>query len=330
MGDVGRFTYNVARRSQKGGTSIGAGGRSATDTYTVVIPSGKHPDEVTITGLPQIHDEWDINDDWYCDQITWSNTFPSETWTAKVRYKKSTSVVQPSGAGGGVYTSVEYQVNSWSVDLERDAGNGLAVMNTAEDRFQDAITTEIYTPTIVIKSKEPHAPVSKITNYLGTINASDITVAGIEIGRHCGLITIAATQGTDPDYPWDCTYTVKICKNPMPDGKLVDWRAASSTDIDTSEDAGYDAVVLNVGRNYLGTPEGAEPSVVHRLRFMDEKPDGEKVEAFDPQMLDEIGDKAGVDPNTGKITQYWLRWQRYPESSWSGLDLPTEPFGGAD
>ena len=76
--NLGLFPPCVARRSQKGPPEISNDSKTATDEYTVYIPGGKHPYEVTISGLPKIGDEWDLthNTDlgkWTCDQITWSN-----------------------------------------------------------------------------------------------------------------------------------------------------------------------------------------------------------------------------------------------------------------
>lgn len=319
MADVGKFTYGVARRTQKGGPQISKNDSYLTDTWTVVLPSGAHPNETTVTNIPKIGTEWDIASGWTCDQITWNNTFPSEVWTADVRYHSDNAGWsddpdpgdEPSG--GGKFVHREYQANAWTIDLESDVGNGRAVMNAAEDRFQDALTTQVYTTTVIIKSVEANSPASKFNRFQGTINDGVTKIAGIDINPHCGLLTINAVETDDTTYPWDVTYTVQVCRNPMPSGMLVS-PSGTAQPTDPTEDAGFDAVVANVGYRYLVDEEGA----VRKYRFIDDDEEGGQALAVDPHMLDELGASAGP----GQI--YWTKWQRYPTADWGPLNLPDD------
>lgn len=314
MPDVGRFTYGQARRSQKGGPTMGKGQWYATDTYTVLIPSGKHPKEYSVSNIPELGATWDLASGWSCDQIQWSNTFPSEVWTAYVRYH-SDSVTQGTEpdpeeqpSGGGKLVHREYHANGWKIDLESDAIDGRAVMNTAGDRFQDALTSQVYTTTVVLKYAEKNNPVKKIEQFQGTTNDDEIDVAGVTVKRHCGLITIDATENDDETYPFAVNYTVQVARNPMPSGYLVT-PEGTAEEIDTTEDAGFDAVVSNVGYRYILDDDGK------KYRFVDEMIDGTSALAVDPHLLNETGASASPD------TRYWMRWNRYPEEDWSLMNL---------
>lgn len=330
MVDVGRFTYNAVRRSQKGPQTLKKGDCTATDEYTVVIPNQKHPEEVTITGLPKIGDKWDLNNDYKCTQIIWQNTFPSEVWTAQVLYHVNTVTQgtepdpgdQPEGGGKFIYKS--FSPHAWNVDLEYDAGTGRAVQNTARIPFDQAITAQVYTTTITIKAREKSNPATKINTYQGTINSAAVPVCGITIGKHCGFITLSATETGDGDYPWEVTYTIMVAKNVFPFVTGVDYKvnwdytSAGGDDFDTGYDAGFDALVLNTGFSYLKYDGEGQSQTVTTERFVEPDKDGNIIPSPMPKMLNNKGEK---EEDSGK--RYWCVWQRYPEAAWSSLKLPT-------
>lgn len=327
MADVGKFTYNAARPSQKGIETINKGERTYTEEYTVVINGQKSPQEVTITGLPSVGEEKKIGGKKFkVTQITWSNSFPDEYWIATVQYKwnKKTSGDGGGGdepSGGGKYVYKSFSPHAWNVDVEYDAADGRAVRNTAGSPFDQAITAQLYTTTITIKAREKSNPGTKISTYQGTINSDEIDVCGITIAPHCGLMTLAATETGEEDHPWEVTYTVMIARNSPPfsagSDYKVNWDPTSSAGdaFEAGYDAGFDALVLNTGFSYLAEPEtqGAERK---EERFVELDKNGNVVPTPMPRLLDNSGGKA----EDGQ--RHWCVFQRYPDADWSGLNLP--------
>lgn len=309
--NLGLFPPYVARRSQKGPPDLSNDSQTATDEYTVYIPGGKHPFEVTITGLPEIGDEWDLTKNknlgkWKCDDISWSNTFPQEYWVASVKYRKQSKHSKEEGEDRDI-TKITYNPTSWSFDCEYDAGNGKPVKNTAGDRFQEALTTQIYTTSIVIETIEKTVPTDDLTKQ-GTINDEDIQVAGLSIPKHCGLFTITVREGEDEKYPFSVTRNIQVATNPLPkEGDIInpDGSTTPAASYDRS-DLGFDACVLNAGYRYKTSGASGE----ELRRFVDETDAGEEVLSVDPHILKEDGQQAA----SGDV--YWMIFQRYPESSW--------------
>ena len=335
---LGTFTAGVAKRTQKGPPRISENDKQATDKWTVWLPQGGSPMENTITGLPEIGDEWDLDEDYVCDEITWENSFPNEYWVANVHYAVPEDVEADDEEipEGVVLKKITYNPTAWNVDCEFDAGNGVPVRNTAGDRFQDALTTQIYTTSIVIETMEDKVPVEDLA-LQGTINATSEKIGGVDIEPHCGLLTISIQQGTNPDYPFEVTRTIQIATNPLPDEGTIIYSSDLSGDTQSAPaprdepartDLGYDICVLNAGYRYWdggkddgGTQSapaprkmrrsGEEEEEEHKLkRFLDETPEGDKVLAVDPHVLKDDGDQAGDED------VYWLVFQRYPDASW--------------
>ena len=324
MADVGNFTYGAARRSQKGGKTIGDGGNYATDIYTVVIPEGKHPDEYTITNVPKLGDQWDLDQDYYADQVQWENTFPNEYWNANVRYKYSPGGNQyTSGDQPGETSAMEmfrsFSPASWTVDTEYDLGDGSEVCNTAGDPFTDALVTNMFTTTITIQNAEKPNPAVMIQANQGTINKDAKQVAGFTIAKHCGLLTIAAKQRDDAVRPWEVTYTVQIAKNKLPSGWIVTPDGDGYTKTNASDygrsDAGFDAVIANMGFRYFDSASGADRK---KIRWEDPNKDGGNEISTQPITLDENGEHAPSG------SHYWRVIQRYPESDWAGCKIPQD------
>lgn len=349
---IGKFTYNVARRTQKGGETIGKKvTNSASDEYTVVIADGKHPNEVTISGLPNLGDEWDLHADWFCTKISWTNSFPEEYWKATVEYKPSNVTNQPPPSeedpepvNGGSYTSVEITTSSWNIDLENDALTGDPLVNMAGDRFQDAITTQVFSPTIVIKSQQPRMPITQFT-MSGTINDDTITICGITIPPYCGLLTINCSGTSREEDPWDVTYTIKTNLNTfLPPGHILSYTGGSPTidEITISQDEantrhlGFCGCVLNAGYRYwYEDPDTHEYELVRFIDTADYYSASEgawkkkEIAAVDPQLLNAEGEKPSDDDDDGDGVPkvWWLWFRRYKAIDWSTLGLPEHPFG---
>ena len=320
MADVGNFTYNIARRSQKGGITTQSNNgiirKTATDTYTVVIADGKHPNEVTLTGLPAIGDAWDLDNTLFCTEISWNNEFPSEVWTANVVYGLPDSGGSEPGEDSSVVVElIDYGFSSWQADVEQDFASGHAIVNAAQERFQDAIVAERYAPTITVKRKEKNAPTAKLA-MTGTINNAATTIAGISIPLHCGQITVAASQREgDSAYPWDVTYQITIMHLPKPDGTVLTWNNGGLIPVNNSiEDFGWDRVVANTGYSYIAD------DVIKVIQVKDEN--GRPQRPTDPQMLDTNGGVVGRNSSGKLLGAYWIAYQVYPSANWSSLHLP--------
>lgn len=331
--DYGAFTANVARRSQKGPPSLSENENTATDEYTVFL-GDKHPNEVTISGLPKLGDSWDLapsGETWICDQITWSNSFPNEYWVASVRYRNQddeqtddTEAI-PSGV---VLKKITYNPTAWNMDCEYDVGTGAPVRNSVGDRFQDALTKQVFTTSIIIDTKEDKVPTSDLA-LQGTINKTQEKIGGVTIAKHCGLLTIGIKQGDDPEYPFDVTRTIQVATNPLPKpassgsssgvasapaprdnpgGNYIITGPGAKTAVSSygRDDLGFDACILNTGYRYSETEDG-ETNI---KRFYDDDPEGGQVPAVDPHMLDENGEEA-TSGNT-----YWYVIQRYKDANW--------------
>jgi hypothetical protein len=314
MSDVGNFTYGVARRSQKGPPTFSKDDKSAVDEYTVLLPHGSHPYQATITGLPSIGDDWDIKAGWECDQISWSNTFPSEVWVASVRYRKprETSTTQEEHLPAGVILKkISYNPTAWQVDVEFDPVTGRPVQNTAGDRFQEALTAELYTTSIVIDTSEEAAPVTEMSTLQGTVNNSSVTIGGITIPAHCGLLTITCKQTDDPDRPFDVTRSIQVANNIIPASNTAYIVPApgTATALSSAFQFGHQIAVLNTGYRFVAEPATSTTPAVLK-RFMDKDDTGKYVLAVDPQMLDEDGAKAEAG------TTYYRTFYRYREAAW--------------
>lgn len=322
---LGNFTANVPRLSQKGPPTIRKGDKTATDVYTVWIPGGLHPIEAGVSGIPDIGDAWDIDDSYICESVTWANTFPSEIWTASVQYKvpKSTGTDDPEDEPpeGTKLMRVSYYPTTWMKDLEFDIVDGRAVQNICQDRFQDALRTELYTTSLEVVIRSGDVPIDALTSCQGTINEKVITVGGIEIQPTCGLMTISCKETDDEEYPFETTYNIKVTSNVLKQGYVVEGYGQATEVPQGGFELGFRVAELNVGyRYYEGTVE------VKKVRFKDNTPEGGKALAVDPQVLDENGEKA----DDGKA--YWMIFNRYPVVDWedNGVDwLPKgKPSGG--
>lgn len=336
---LGKFTANVPRRTQKGPPTISRNEHSATDEYTVWVPDGNHPFEAGVSGIPEPGDTWDIDSDYKCERVTWQNEFPSEIWTAQVQYKipknnTNAPTDQPESIPSGVILKkISYSPTSWNMDCEYDAGNGAPVQNTVADRFQDALTTQIYTTSITIDTKENKVPIDDIA-LQGTINEASAKIGGVSIQKHCGLFTIDVREGDDDDYPFEVHRNIQVATNPLPKGGtasanwiVTEYGTKVSVDNYGREDLGYDACVLNTGyRHYedIAPPSGGFAKVV-KSRFVDTEIDIEGNEAkrlaVDPHMLDEMGYPAE------ELQNYWVVFQRYREAQWPAWFPKGAPTG---
>lgn len=313
---LGNFTANVPRRTQKGPPRLSKGERTATDVYTVWIPGGLHPYEAGVTGIPAIGDAWDIDDAYECEEVTWSNTFPDEYWTAAVRYRLS-SVSQgtddptdepPAGIKLGKIT---YSPSAWRVDCEYDADTGAAVANVIGDRFQDALASEVYTTSVTIETTEAAVPIGDFSHQ-GTVNDDTVTVGGITIPPYCGLFTISVRETDDADYPFAVTRTIQIATNKLPPTTSQNYlvtEPGESEGLDEGMDFGHRALLLNTGYRHYEDASHAEPPT----RFLDDDPVQGKIPAVDPHMLDEFG----VEASEGLA--YWIAVNRYPSSDWGDI-----------
>lgn len=313
---IGQFQANVARRSQKGPPSLSENENTATDEYTVFIPNQQHPNEVRITGLPKLGDAWDLapsGQKWLCDQINWSNSFPNEYWVASVRYRNQDDEATDDTENipdGVVLKRITYNPTAWNMDCEYDAGNGMAVINTVGDRFQDALTKQVFTTSIVIDTKESSVPIDDLA-LQGTINKTQEKIGGITISPHCGLLTIAVKQGDDSEYPFDVTRNIQVATNPLPTsgGWIID-EPGHKTSVGSygRSDLGFDACVLNTGYRYIEEEEESDKTYIRR--FFDEDPEGNQIPAVDPHLLDENG----KEPSGSEA--YWRVFQRFKDASW--------------
>lgn len=327
---LGTFTAGVAKRTQKGAPRISENDKSATDKWTVWLPNEGSPMESNVTGLPEIGEEWDLDNDYICDEITWENSFPNEYWIANVHYSvqdEEETDEQEELPEGVVLKKITYNPTAWNMDCEFDASNGVPVRNTAGDRFQDALTTQIYTTSIQIQTMEESVDVDDLA-LQGTINATVEKIGGVTIQPHCGLLTISIQQGDNPDYPFEVTRNIQVATNPLPaegtiiysDELLQTQAAPSPRSEETRTDLGFDACVLNAGYRYKESesedePAGLsarddEPAESDLKRFTDDTPEGGKALAVDPHVLNRDGGKAGDEEI------YWLVFQRYKEASW--------------
>lgn len=341
---IGLFKKDIARLTQKGGITKVRGESTFTNTYTVYITDQQSPYErgesnlkiengQSLADIPKIGDPWPIGADeeeeeaeFHCDSIDWSNTFPDEFWILRVRYTDRAKGVNPPDPEEvtDFWTDIQYGLSSWSVDVENDVGNQKPVRNAAGDRFQDAITADRYAPQITLTKASINPPVTEVSDYSGTINKTIITVGGIAIKPHCGLLTITSRNNQDPNYPWISTYTVRIIRNPMQVGanliKVSEEGGWETAAIGKDEDAGWDAMILNTGYNEI--PEDQTTKVPIYIDKDPTDPSKGKARPTDPQMLDDVGALMPLTDLAQPSQIYWYRWQRYPEADWTNIKMP--------
>lgn len=313
---IGRFEFYKARRSQKGPPIITSSGTTATDVWTVVLPEGKHPLEsgVTVTDVPKIGDKWDINDKFEVTQVRWANTFPSETWTASVEYRKVTKSGDKPDPGTGVKVQkIDYEPMQWTKDLEFDMGNLLPVQNLIGDRFQDALRTQLYTTSIIIHTLEKTVKTAELEQNQGTINAGTVTIGGITMNACTGLATIAYSETDNEEYPYSVTRTIRVAHNRLGgQGAGKDYIVTgfgTKTEVPSGGfDLGWRSALLHTGYRYYRTVD----TQTFVDRFLDKDATGADIPAVDPHLLNEKGEPV-LDPS---VERYWMVFCGHPVSNW--------------
>lgn len=333
MATHGAFTDGQARISARGGVPGGAGKEAQIiDTYTFTMAEGVRPTVANVTGLPEVGKDTSGVSGYVVESVAFrQDDARSLVWFADVTNGRKSSTTSTQ--------SEEHQLinRSWGVrTIQRDMtvdANGCMVRNGAGDPFESVPQLSLVVPSITIKRKEKHSPAGRIAEYNGTVNDSEITIAGISIHPHCGRITITGEDGGDEKYPYEVTYQIDVQRNEVDSEETKLEYQTSGTDYHTAGtlvDLGFDVALLNCGYYYIEEDE--------KLRFYDGdthgyRPDGTNVDdskpSVDPGSLEQstvpfaLGVYGDDRREYGNDT-YTLVFQSYPEADWSDLSLPND------
>lgn len=334
MATHGAFTDGQARISARGGVPGGAGKEAQIiDTYTFTMAEGVRPTVANVTGLPEVGDDTSGVSGYEVDSVAFrQDDARSLVWFADITNKRKSKATSTQGEENQLI-SRSWGVRTIQRDMTVDA-NGCMVRNGAGDPFETVPQLSLVVPSITIKRKEKHSPAGRIAEYNGTVNDSEITIAGISIHPHCGKITITGEDGGDEKYPYEVTYQIDVQKNEVDgDATKLEYQTSGTDYHKTGEvvDLGFDVALLDCGYYYIADNgeklrfyDGGEDMLGYRpdgTNVDDSKPSvdpGSLEQSTTPFMLDVYG-SARLDGDT-----YTLVFQTYPEADWSDLDLPND------
>lgn len=337
MATHGAFTDGEARISARGGVPRGEGkNASFTDTYTFTLAEGERPTLGTVEGIPEPGDETAGLSGYEVKTVNFRQDDPrSLVWFADVVHGRKTSTSSTVTIAGRVVS------RSWgSRIIQRDMtvdAQGVPVRLPSLDLpFESVPEQSLIVPCITIKRQEKHSPAQTIADYSGTVNETEIAVAGFTIPAHQGRITITGEDGPDEEYPYDVTYQIDIMHNRIDTNQATLEYCTSGTDyeeVGTYVDLGWDVALLACSFYYIATG----PDSTEVLRFYDNpnsngvRADGTNIDPDSPGI-----DPAELQPSTSPFPvgiggedrrdggTYSLVFQPYPEMDWSGLNLPAD------
>jgi len=289
---------------------------SLTRRYQIVregIPQGTAAEEIVssnVTGLPQKQSSHSLtHPNLKCDGYSWEEGQENKKQILYCDVHYSISSTEATEANrpprGQAVEAYGWRSGTVSRDLVRDAGTGAPVVNTAGQPFDSVPQIDIPSPTFtkVVKTTTRQSWAS----HEGKINASAITVGGVECGAHClRCVQCDEERLWNDDFGFKYKYTIGLQRM---SNKVVIGGGNSATEI------GWDIAVVSAGTMEKKTANAeATPIKVVSAET------GKEVFVSSPVLLDQNG-KAMLEHGA---KPYAIRVQAYETTTFPN-DFYSEP-----
>lgn len=199
----------------------------------------------------------------------------------------------PTPGGPNERAIIEFGEWTYTKVVESDKKTHKPIVNTAGDLYDPLPEEIIFNPVIMVTLRQNSAKIDRILE-IGSINDSDISIAGVPIPAHCAQL---AGYRPVPSYDEEGyltflnTYTIKLNFSVNHDGERIGFKIES----------------ISAGFNQKVDGE-LEPITI-------EDEDGTKIPVATPQMLDESGALT--------TTPFYETWTVNKETSFSSFGLPS-------
>ena len=302
--------------NRKGTEDANGSSTSLTRRYQIIrpdLPQGTADEEIVssnVAGLPQKQSSHSVtHPNLKCDGYSWEEGQENKKKILYCDVHYSTNSTEASEANrpprGQAVEAYGWRSGTVARDLVRDAGTGALVVNTAGQPFDSVPQIDVPSPTFtkVIKTTTRQSWAS----HQGKINASAITVGGVECAAHClRCVQCDEDRLWNDDFGFKYKYTIGL---QLISNKDVIGGGNSATEI------GWDIAQVSVGTMEKKTPNAeATPIKVVSAET------GKEVFVSSPVLLDQNG-KAMLEHGA---KPYAIRIQAYETTTFPN-DFYSEP-----
>jgi len=155
-----------------------------------------------------------------------------------------TIVYEPKTASQDTYSliRVEYGTHGIQEDVLYNRGTGKPLLDANNKPFESTVQETVEYPYIKIVKKQKTSSRDNVLKLSGTINNTQLLVAGVSVPRHGGRIKIVATENPDELWRWEITYEVMVRELKIKN--FVDFNQQLIAD---EFDIGWDIGIINRG-----------------------------------------------------------------------------------